>query len=259
MRYDTYVHGQGWRAWDVVRLFTNIDQTDLISRINGLLRRAWAQQLPALNASRAAHGAMATAQTMVLQVFADKSAPVWHVSLGHAYLVYGNPGQAGMFSRGRMNNDRAGFDSTRGGFHLMTLAEARILSALLIQHAYVRFEDTVYHQTTGIPMGINPAVYYANYYLLSFELDFVEQFLPLLRVGRNIPGIPVYPDSMAAVVDHMVACTTDADLQAADLPGSPYLRYAASQLLDQFRWLKRYADDITVGPNRFVEKLLYTD
>jgi hypothetical protein len=62
---------------------------------------------------------------------------------------------------------------------------------------------------------------------------------------------------MTDVVDRMVACTTAADLQAADLPGTPYLRYAASELLDAFRWLKRYADDLTVGPNRFVEQLLY--
>jgi hypothetical protein len=200
---------------------------------------------------------MPTAQTMVLQVFVDKSSPMWHASLGHAYLVYGNPGQAGVVSRGCMNNDRAGFDSARGSFHLMTLHEAQTLSALLVQHAYVRFEDTVYHQTTGIPMGINPAVYYANFYLLSFELDFPEQFLPLLRVGRNMPVVPVYPGPMTDVVDRMVACTTAAALQTADLPGSPYLHCAASELLNAFRWMKRYADDITMGPNRFVEQLLF--
>jgi hypothetical protein len=90
-----------------------------------------------------------------------------------------------------MNNERAGFDSARGSFHLMTMHEAQTLSALLVQHAYVRFDDGVYHQTTGIPMGINPAVYYANFCLLSFELDFLKQFLPLLRVGRNMPVVPV--------------------------------------------------------------------
>ncbi|KAF6256252.1 hypothetical protein COO60DRAFT_1530222 [Scenedesmus sp. NREL 46B-D3] len=259
MRYDTYVHGHGWRAWDVVRLFTNIDQADLLSRIRQLLKRAWIQQLPALNASRQGQGTMASQQTAVLQVFANKSVPVWHTSIDHAYLVYGRPEQAGIFSRGRMNNDRAGFDSCCGGFHLMTLAEAQTMSGLLIQQAYVRFEDTVYHQTTGIPMGINPAVYYANLYLVSYELDFLEQFLPLLRIGRNIPAVPVYPGPMVDVVDRMVSCITAADLLAADLPGTPYLRFAASQLLDQFRWIKRYADDITVGPNRFIESLLYTD
>lgn len=56
----------------------------------------------------------------------------------------------------------------------------------------------------------------------------------------------------------MLACTTEAELQAADLPGTPCLRYAASMLLDLFRWLKRFADDNTVGPNRYVERLLYT-
>jgi hypothetical protein len=64
---------------------------------------------------------------------------------------------------------------------------------------------------------------------------------------------------MTEIVDRMVACTTAAALQAADLPGSPYLRYAASELLDAFRWLERYADDITVGPNPYVEQFLYTD
>ncbi|KAF6239888.1 hypothetical protein COO60DRAFT_1666296 [Scenedesmus sp. NREL 46B-D3] len=207
MRYDTYVHGHGWRAWDVVRLFTNIDKADLLSRIRQLLKRAWIQQLPALNASRQGQGTMASQQTAVLQVFANKSVPVWHTSIDHAYLVYGRPEQAGIFSRGRMNNDRAGFDSCCGGFHLMTLAEAQTMSGLLIQQAYVRFEDTVYHQTTGIPMGINPAVYYANLYLVSYELDFLEQFLPLLRIGRNIPAVPVYPGPMtqrrSVLIKHM--------------------------------------------------------
>jgi len=42
---------------------------------------------------------------------------------------------------------------------------------------------------SGIPMGINPAVYYANLYLLSFELELLEQLKPLLRVGRRIPAV----------------------------------------------------------------------
>jgi hypothetical protein len=83
-------------------------------------------------------------------------------------MVVGNPGQAGALFRGRIINERAGRDSACGSFHLMTLAEARTLSALLTQQAYVRFEKTVYHQTTGIPMGINLVVNYAKCYLLSF-------------------------------------------------------------------------------------------
>jgi hypothetical protein len=56
-------------------------------------------------------------------------------------------------------------------------------------------------------------------------------------------------------MQRMLACTTATDVQAAGLPDSPYLLYAAAELLDQFRWIKRYADDVTVGPNRFVEQL----
>jgi hypothetical protein len=158
-----------------------------------------------------------------------------------------------------MDNARSGYDSTRGAFHLMTLAEAQTLARVLIQQAYVQFEDTVYHQTTGIPMGINPAVFYANLYLLSFELEFLEQFKPLLRIGRGVPAVPVFTGPMQHIVHAMVSCTTAAQLQAADLPGQPYLRFAASELLEHFRWFKRYADDTTVGPNPYITLLLYTD
>lgn len=74
MCYDECVHGLGWRAWNAVRLFTNIDQADLLARIADLLTRAWTKHLPTLNASAASHGSTATASTMLLQVFADGSA-----------------------------------------------------------------------------------------------------------------------------------------------------------------------------------------
>lgn len=102
-------------------------------------------------------------------------------------------------------------------------------------------------------------VYYANMYLLSYELDFLAQFKPLVGGGCNLPAVPEYPGPMWDVVDTMLACTTSAELAAADLPGAPYLRYVASELLDLFRWLKRFADDITAGPNRYIERLLYTN
>jgi hypothetical protein len=65
----------------VVRLFTNIDQADLVTRIRRLFKRAWRQHQPILNASRAAHDGFADVNDMVLQVFDVKSPPVWHVSL----------------------------------------------------------------------------------------------------------------------------------------------------------------------------------
>lgn len=96
-------------------------------------------------------------------------------------------------------------------------------------------------------------------YLLSYELDFLAQFKPLVGGGSNLPAVPEYPGPMWDVVDTMLACTTSAELAAADLPGAPYLRYVASELLDLFRWLKRFADDITAGPNRYIERLLCTN
>lgn len=94
---------------------------------------------------------------MVLQVFLDGSAPRWHVSVDHVYLVYGHqlPNQAGMYSVGHMTNARAGYDVARGRFHVLLLSEAQALSALLVRHAYVRFGDTVY-QPTVFPWASTP-------------------------------------------------------------------------------------------------------
>jgi hypothetical protein len=40
---------------------------------------------------------------------------------------------------------------------------------LLVENSYVQFAGRVYQQAKGIPMGINPAVFLAKFYLLYFE------------------------------------------------------------------------------------------
>jgi hypothetical protein len=256
MPYDEYVRGGGWRAWDVVRLFTNIDQQDLIQRINGMLQRMWRRQLPDTNRTRRIQhlGTMATVPSMVMQVFYDESPPCWHASITHVFYLYGVPHDPAHHQSGYLTNDRAGYDRMRGRFHLVTLCVAQTLARLLITEAYVQFEDVIYKQTTGIPMGINPAVFYANMYLASYELEFLEQFTPLLHTD-----IPQFQGPMQHIVDRMLQCSTPEQLHASDIsPGHMYTRYAASELLNHFRWIKRYADDTTVGPNPYMSALLCT-
>jgi hypothetical protein len=47
----------------------------------------------------------------------------------------------------------------------------------LIRNTYLQFGDKVLHQTIGIPMGTNCAVFLANLYLFSFELDFITSLI----------------------------------------------------------------------------------
>lgn len=49
---------------------------------------------------------------------------------------------------------------------------------------YMRFCGEYFHQTRGIPLGINPAVDmanqpWANYYLFCYKLQFVQQLVTL--------------------------------------------------------------------------------
>jgi hypothetical protein len=44
----------------------------------------------------------------------------------------------------------------------------------LIDNTYVTIGDNIFHQTTGIPMGTNCAVFVANFYLYTYERDFMQ-------------------------------------------------------------------------------------
>ena len=52
----------------------------------------------------------------------------------------------------------------------------------LIDNIYVTFGDKLYRQIFGIPMGTNCAVFIANFYLFSYELDYVTEQINLNNV-----------------------------------------------------------------------------
>jgi hypothetical protein len=69
---------------------------------------------------------------------------------------------------------RWGKHSTKGGCYLFTRAEALDMIRLLVCNAYVEFCGQHYKQDKGIPMGINPAVFMANYFLFYYECSFMQ-------------------------------------------------------------------------------------
>ncbi len=97
-----------------------------------------------------------------------------------------------------------------------------------------------YKQDRGIPMGINPAVYMANYYLFHYEYSFV---LRLVRLMEQTPPTGV----LASVFDTLMS-GTQAELDGGEL--RPYVGDAALSVLNCFRFTNRYTDDLTSGPNR---------
>jgi hypothetical protein len=51
---------------------------------------------------------------------------------------------------------------------------------LLVCNAYVEFCGQRYKQDKGIPMGINPAVFMANYFLFYYECSFMQRLVDLI-------------------------------------------------------------------------------
>ena len=113
------------------------------------------------------------------------------------------------------------------GVQYFTFDRASIKQAMrfLIDNAYVTVGDNIFRQVRGIPMGTNPAVFLANYYLFAYEYCFFRDALVVLN------------SSPSAVERGMV--------------------YAA---LEPFRFVVRFVDDLILisvtGPST-VERLLY--
>lgn len=104
-------------------------------------------------------------------------------------------------------------------------------------------------------MGINPAVYIANYYLFYYELCFIQQLVHLVTTS-NAAGIPVSPQAADIPVDEVLQVLQSQDRgyvdQHVELHGQ-----AGMFLLHQYRCTVRFVDDLTSGPNPFTAKLLY--
>jgi len=248
MSLEEFVEGGGWHGYDVVRLYTNIDIADLLKVLTAVLVMVWARHES--HEREATVEQTVAASTAVVQVFHDTThKPVWYTSLNAAYAKCGQPCQqnAGV----GMLNYHCGKHKFKGRFILLKLSEAVDILKLLVENSYVRFGDLLFHQTRGIPMGINPAVYMANYYLFYYEFQFITQLVDLMK--RYPPGGP----AADMHVDDLLNMTAVNEVM---LPQNVmYIGDAARTVLQKFRCTVRFVDDFTSGPNPFTSRLLYTN
>ena len=182
----------GFRTYDFERLYTNIDQQDLKQKMHSLFDSVFAlhPQRPSVYASADKHES--------LDWKAQQSQPRVHTAGGTSKRVKGCT---------------------------FTLQSAKHLFDILIDNAYVQFGDSTYHQVKGIPMGTNPAVYIANYYLYMYEIDFLRRLIDL--------HVHLTPPPHTA--------------------SSPAL-----QLWSSFRFTRRYVDDLITTAGVFLPDLMYT-
>lgn len=152
-----------------------------------------------------------------------------------------------------MWNDHLGKVADKRNLCALSLEHAQNLVRLIVRNSYVRFGQQVYHQTTGISMGINPGVYLANFYLYASEFQFLRQFYDLLH------QYPPTQDEDRIFLDpaalQFIACE-DAPfvLQHAT---AEQIGEAVLHVLSNFRFMARFVDDLITGPNRFIRQLVH--
>ena len=114
--------------------------------------------------------------------------------------------------------------------YLMDLASVHQLIDLIIDNVFVTVGDRIYRQCRGMPMGVNPAVYFANLYLFTYEWDFVHRLITVHAAPHTAPA----------------------------------QRVLALKALRAFQWVARYIDDLLIITSagismEFVSLFLYVE
>lgn len=145
-----------------------------------------------------------------------------------------------------------GKHSGDGKCYLLNSCEAKALLRLLVCNSYVHFGTQVFEQSCGIPMGINPAVYMANYYLFCHECMYLDRLAGLVEAHPPNQDGWTFAESFFAAGNgqepsHWVASTVP-DHRLWDVAG---------YVVHSFRHTARCVDGFTSGPNRLLKFLWY--
>lgn len=126
---------------------------------------------------------------------------------------------------------------------------------LLVQNSYVKLGEAVFKQTCGIPMGINPEVFMANYFLFFYECAFIAQLAAIIAAHPPSAADHAYAQQFFAqdLGDPTVAPAWLTAPPPADAP----LGALAYYVLHCFRHTGRFVDDFTSGPNPLLHYLWY--
>ena len=100
-------------------------------------------------------------------------------------LIRVGAGMSPIWRDGNMPPQRACTDEQGCEHYTFSVDTAIMLVKFLVDNAFVQVGDTVYRQIRGIPMGIGPAMYFANYCLAVCEFLF---FRDALQVLSNFPS-----------------------------------------------------------------------
>jgi hypothetical protein len=131
------------QSFDFSTLYTRIDLVDLHAHMRVLINKVF---------------------NWILKLHCFKFLMVQISALNFSFLWLKNKAEINLFEN----------------LHSFKVAEASDLISwldFLLDNLFLCFGQGVYRQCNGIPMGTNCAVYLANFYLFTYEFDFIKRLL----------------------------------------------------------------------------------
>ena len=227
MPFSLFIQRGMQSAWDFNRLFTNLPQQDLKQRMRHLVHEVFLLH----------PGAVAVKVHRMKGTTLEWLPHVGAVTTWCPRNAHGRREQAQIF----------------------TEASLADLFDFIIDHTYVQFGGRVYQQRIGIPMGINFSVFLSNYYLFTYEYDFMHQ----LHVALGDPGSIDHGYAPAATWA-LLQQVSEREQQPHPSRWEPQLpevsrKDIARMLLDFYQYTVRYVDDLLSIANPAFASLLYTN
>jgi hypothetical protein len=268
MPEQSFDAGHGFAAFDVEQLYVMIGLGDLGRTSHSSLQTGWQwyaavqpDTLPSDPPAGAQQAPMEVDCTGWLVVYANKAEPAVFIPGNEESLRQRLGVRNPQRNQGSgMWNDHLGKDPVKGDYCVFSSEVACELVGLIINNSNVRFGPQVYRQTTGIPKGVNPGLYLANFYLYDYEFQFFRQFYDLLyqfppglsAVDRRCPN---------PVLTQLLECQ-DREwlLQLATQPANRRLiGDAVLSVFANFQFVVRFVDDVITGPNQYITQLVHVN
>jgi hypothetical protein len=234
MPYSLFVQRGMQTTWDFNRLFTNLPQQDLKLRMHDLIHQVFAMH----------------PEAVAVKVFHKKLVPIEWLSAVGPQETWCERNSRGVRMKAQIFTEQSLCD----------------LFDYIIDHTYVQFGGHIYQQHIGIPMGINFAVYLSNYYLFTYEYDFLHQLRTALEAPQGVEhdyspavvwSITQQPGFM---VQEAVAEPHRSRWEPTLEPPVPVThKDLARMLLDAYQYTIRYVDDLLSIANPAFASLLYTN
>ena len=170
------------QSFDITQLYTNLDQSDILTKIDELIDLAYNRNAKELStrqiAARARGTPTYTADDIRLVAYADES------KAAHFIVI--------------TNADDEERERTTRAKRVMRASELKELVKISIEECYTQVGQNIFKQLRGIPMGMSASPLVADLYLFMYELTFMKQFfedskrMPHMTQDQNLAVVREY-------------------------------------------------------------------